>query len=374
MDSGEVRITPDSRVHAVASDILLRDSATSRLIFRPELVTNPHDRDACIKGTFIYQRRATGDRWEDMPPESLASLKKGEGYKLELHASETWALLKNLGALVRHYREAGIPPSQIKLMKLEGRIAQLLTLSRADLNSLLANHEEDALKIVSRVLSWVASNSSATSLFSSSTPLPELSAALGVASLREAVMFWEENQRNPSEEFWQQALEKRAFLLAQVFHYPLMILRGKAYVGGKRLDNQHGNIADIVGKIKSTGGALLIELKTPMTDLLGKQYRQDVFPCSPELNGAISQVLHYRSGLQREILALREELDPELHAEEPRCAVIAGSVFRELTSPAKRKSFERMRERLMSVSVIGYDELFSRARALLDLLSHDAPK
>jgi hypothetical protein len=135
--------------------------------------------------------------------------------------------------------------------------------------------------------------------------LPDLSLNVSVAALREAVSFWTANHDNDSEEFWQNCIEQRAFLLQQLFSYPIVLVRGKAYVGGKRLDNRHGNVADFIGRAATTGRALIVEIKKPTTPLLGPEYRTDVYPPSRDVGGAISQVLHYKSTFQAEWLTLR---------------------------------------------------------------------
>jgi hypothetical protein len=368
----QVEITPTSRGHADVSDIVLRQGDSVRLIFRPEIVDNPHDSAACIRGTFVYQRKGRRDSWEDAVASSLATLKAGQGFKLELKAAETLNLLRELSALWRHYRKQGIPRTRLKLVKLEERLAELFTLNQPELNALLEGNQGEALRIVGRVLHWVASSRSLRTLLADDPDrLPDLTASLGLASLREAIAFWELKREDGDEEFWQEALDRRAFLLAQLFHYPILLIRGKAYVGGKRLDNQHGNLADFLAKVRTTGGALLVEIKTPSTSLLGREYRQGVYPPSRDLGGALSQVLHYKSSLQREIQAIREGVDDQLEADEPRCLVIAGNTSVELTTPAKRRAFERFRERLSGVTVIGFDELFAKASDLLTLLSEE---
>ena len=41
---------------ALVIDILLRETKTTRLIFRPQIIENPDNPEAAIKGDFIYQR------------------------------------------------------------------------------------------------------------------------------------------------------------------------------------------------------------------------------------------------------------------------------------------------------------------------------
>jgi hypothetical protein len=367
---GSVEITPTARVHAQVSDIVLRETNRVRLVFRPEIVDNVNDPAACVRGTFIYQKKAKNDKWEDAEVTSLAQLKTGDVYKLELKAGETLRLLRDLSALRRRYRAEGIPDSPIRLVRIEERLAELLTLSEGDLNELLQGNQEEAFKIVGRVLHWAATSESLRRLVSEAPDsLPDLTASLGLVSLKEAISLWEQERENSSEEFWQQALQKRAFLLDQLFHYPILIVAGKAYVGGKRIDNRHGNIADILARAKTTGGALIVEIKAPSARLLGTEYRKDVYPFSTEISGAISQVLHYKASLQQEIKALRESIDERLESDEPRCLIIAGNTASELATSAKRRSFERLRERISGVMIVGFDELFGKVAELVKWLS-----
>jgi tRNA1(Val) A37 N6-methylase TrmN6 len=198
--------------------------------------------------------------------------------------------------------------------------------------------------------------------------LATLNAAIGLAALEEAVSVWGRHKECDEESFWRSVLDERPFLFAQLFHFPIVIIRDNAYVGGKRLSNSHGSLADFLAKTKTTGAALIIEIKTPRTNLLAQQYRQDVYPWSSELGGALSQVLHYRSTLTRSILQLREDVDEQLESDLPRCVVIAGNVSTELDTRSKRRSFERIRENLHGVSVVGFDELFGRAAGLIEVL------
>ncbi len=199
--------------------------------------------------------------------------------------------------------------------------------------------------------------------------LSALNATIGVATLREAISFWEQHKDSEDEEFWHSALQERPFLIAQLFHYPIVIVGSKVYVGGKLLNNRCGSVADFLAKNRNTGAAVIIEIKTPRTRLLDREYRQDVFPWSSEVSGAISQVLHYQSSLSRNVVQLRDGVDEHIESDALRGLVIAGNTGEQLNTSAKRRSFERLRESLHGVSVIGFDELFGRAQEMLEILT-----
>src|SRR5579862_1615346 len=361
----KVEIQSTSRHHAVSSDIIVRDGEQTRLVFRPEIVDNPSNPAACVRGTFLYMRKGRAEEWEDFETRSLSSFKKGDQYQLEIKSGELLPLLHSLGALYRLHRSEGVPQGRLELVKIEQHLAKLLQLSEPELNDFLSANRENAIKTLRRVLRWLAHRPPTGDNSATGGELPELNALVGLANLRAVLKTWHDNSEDPSEEFWQGVLARHSFVLSQLFAYPLVVINQKAYVGGKRIDNRHGNLADFLCRVPTTGTAVLVEIKTPRTALLGPKYRQ-VFPPSRELGGAISQVLEYRESLMREVHSLQQGQGREISSGEPRCLVIAGSCLRELRDDAQKRSFERFRERLGGVTVITFDEVFDRIGRLVE--------
>lgn len=234
-------------------------------------------------------------------------------------------------------------------------------------------HPADAMKILLKLIEWIAASAASTAVadqLASMSPveLPAVSSLLGLAGMKAAIVEWEANQGNSSEEFWQKLLTKRAAVLSQVFAYPILVVATKAYVGGKRLDNTGGKLVDFLARAAATGGLLLIEIKTPTAKLLGGEYREGIFPLSSELNGAIAQIVHYQQSLVKEFAALSEGEGEKSTLGEPRCIVIAGTVARELTTPRLKNNFELLRERTRGVTIMTFDELFTRVKQAIGLL------
>ncbi len=107
MEEFETKAT--SHVTALASDITLRETSTTRLVFRPTIVDNPKNSNASVKGMFVYQRKSTTTAWQDIDSAPFSSLKSGEGYKLELRSAELLVLLDGLHPLYDLYQHGGIP-------------------------------------------------------------------------------------------------------------------------------------------------------------------------------------------------------------------------------------------------------------------------
>jgi hypothetical protein len=251
-------------------------------------------------------------------------------------------------------------------LKVENNLADLLQLGQVELAQSLSTNAADAVKVFSRVLHWLADTPEiAASLALDQTELPTLNTLISRANIRAILDAWKTHAANPSEEFWHQLLTKHSFVLSFLFAYPIVVIQGKAYVGGKEYDNQHGNLVDFLARVPTSRNAVLIEIKTPVTPLLGARYRQDVFPPSTELIGAISQVIHYRESLLGDP-QVRQTAD--LSLSEPRCLIIAGTSQTELVDDSRRKAFERFRERILGVQIVTFDEVLHRIEGLDTLL------
>lgn len=367
-----IETRPTSRHTAVCNPIVLREGPHVRLVFVPTVVDNPADPNSCIDGQFVYQRKARNDRWLPVPTGSLSSIKEGEEFKLTLHAGELRSFLEGLVPLYRLHREQGVPKRMKTFVEVDRGMANLITQGGADLTALLREHPDDAPKIFVRLVNWIsaaADKSKAVDKLASAIPeqMPTFTALLGVAAVKNALGHWRQHASETSEEFWQQTLTERAYVLSQLFAYPVIVIGTKAYVGGKVISRSGGKEADFLLAAESTNAVAIVEIKTPQTPLLGPEYRGGVFPLSREVSSAIAQVLRYRQLFSRNFDALAAEAPTHLTLGEPRCLVIAGS-SEELSTQPMKENFELQRERVRGVTVMTFDELFLRIERLVSLL------
>jgi hypothetical protein len=200
--------------------------------------------------------------------------------------------------------------------------------------------------------------------------LAAFDAVAGIARLRRFLSEWQANRDNTSEEDWQELLTRESWALGQLFGAPFVIVRGKAYVGGKTFENLEGRITDFLFRNRLTGNALVVEIKTPVAALVGPQYRQ-VFPPSTELAGAITQVLD-QEHLLMENYAQLDLSEAGAIPFNPRAVVLIGDLDRQGIQGEKRRSFELFRNELAGVEVVTFDELAAKAEALLELFRTEA--
>ena len=195
-----------------------------------------------------------------------------------------------------------------------------------------------------------------------------LSDTLNIEKLKRVAQLMESNMDNCSEEFWQSTVFKEnQWVLAQIFSTPCTIYEDKAYVGGKSMSNRDGNVCDFIYQNELSQNIALIEIKTPCTPIIGNSYRA-TYSFSSEMSGAINQVLNYKDSLTKEFYSLQSKSSPRFEVFNPKCVVIIGRISAmEVDEVA---AFERFRNSLNNVTVVTFDELYTRITGLITMLSN----
>lgn len=189
-----------------------------------------------------------------------------------------------------------------------------------------------------------------------------------VTSFHRSLSVWQDNIENGNEEFWQKLFTSNPKLIAQAVPNHIIKIGEKCYLGGKFGDNQGGKVVDFLYATKSSKNILVVEIKTPVTKLIGREYRSGIYSPSEELAGSIVQALVYKNTLLKDFHSVQR--GGRYQALEPVCLVIAGNLEREANSEDKRDSFDLYRSN-SNVIIITYDELFSKVKSLVELLDEE---
>ncbi|MBL1263890.1 Shedu immune nuclease family protein [Candidatus Methylomicrobium oryzae] len=189
----------------------------------------------------------------------------------------------------------------------------------------------------------------------------------------EVIRKWHSNKNNNNsnkEEFWQVIFNENPYILSQVFSVPVVFLKDRAYVGGMNIEGSKAKLVDFLFANQSSNDALLVEIKTPATQMLAKtKYRNGVYNPTKELSGSILQVLNYRRELAKNYQNLTSESGKKLDVFNPKCLVIIGNSEAELDDDEKRTSFELYRTSMKDVEIVTFDELFKKAETLATLFN-----
>lgn len=323
--------------------IVLRETDQRRLVFLPTLVDRPDP----LRGSFVWQRKRKDDKWEDIRAESFTSMRSGEGWVLELHSEEMTALLDGLLARRALFEKHGIrwgPRSFVDTDSLPDLVRTVIESPDSELAEVLGDLDaEQVLALGRRVdlsqLDWLLSE-------------------------------WIENADCGDEDFWQELLARNAWVFSQLTGAPVVLLREKAYVGGKGIENTGGGEIDFLVANALTDNVAFIEIKTPQTAISGGSYRTSgAYAMHKEISGGIVQALGYRDRFEKTYNDLRAASNSEtvFQAYHGRCFVIAGTTT-SLTADETR-SFELFRSSLTDVQLWTFDEVATRLRGIRDALA-----
>jgi len=232
--------------------------------------------------------------------------------------------------------------------------------------------KNDKVDVLSNLLNWATQDTSEHIIDSLKRldidNLQKLNALIGLSHLQNILALWNNNQDNGSEEFWQRTLAENSFVLSQVFSIPVILFKDKVYVGGKNIFNTGGKVVDFLYTNQLTKNTALIEIKTPKTKILGNLYRDDVYPPSPEISGALVQITNYKNTLLKKFDSLIESDKRDIEVFNPICLLIAGNMQQEFSDVNQQKSFELFRQNQREVQIITFDELFGKMKLLVDLI------
>lgn len=339
------KITTESvAVNAAETEpIVLRETDTRRLVFQAMIVDQPA---APVRGFLVYQRKLKGDEWEDLTGESFNSLKAGEGWKLELHAEEVATLLQGISDRKEIYDQFGIQ---------FGERGYLEDSTLPEVVRKMVEEPESELATVLQTLD--------------PAELLSLGRSVDLSKLDGLLAEWDANEGNPDEEYWQDLLRRNSWVFSQLTGSPVVLLKDKAYVGGKSIENTGGRVVDYLVKNALTDNMSLIEIKTPAAELCTGEYRSGTFPPGPEVAGGLVQVLSYRDSLIQNVQALRAESETPFQSYNPNCYLIAGLVS--ALSEGEKRSFELFRNAQSSAHIISFDEIRVRLQGIRDVLVRD---
>lgn len=374
-DGNRIEVESTSAATASVSPIVLSQSDTdvTRILFEPTLVDNVHDRDKCVSGKLIYEKRSKGD---DYPTEKITprNVKTGEAMELTLDTTAVLNLFQHLAALYEMYAQNGIPYGYASYKRIDSSFNSFLDIIQNDPSAARMIGNTENFELVKVLLQMITRTDSIDSLANAlhnlqSDNIAQLSESINIERLTRAISIIEDNLDNSNEEFWQsEVFKENQWVLAQVFASPCTIFQDKAYVGGKSIDNRNGNLCDFLYQNQITKNVVLIEIKTPQTAIIQGPYRH-TYSFTQEMSGAINQVINYRDSLMKEYNDLRGNASETFSVFNPKCVVIIGKLSS--LEPKQVAAFENYRNSLSNISILTYDEILLRLKDLRNVFSSD---
>lgn len=202
-----------------------------------------------------------------------------------------------------------------------------------------------------------------------------------VAGKRKAVAEFEEMLgRQSSESSWQQFFERNSWIFGHGLNY--VFLDGvsdklEATTTGATFDQSGKRVDALMRTRAEISQYVLVELKRSDTPLLASStpYRSGCWGVSPEVSNAVTQVQktthEFAKHRFRDVLKdhLGNEVGPNVYSIDPKSYLIVGCLAELLDNPDKIACFELYRRNIRSPDIITFDELFARAKCILENVS-----
>jgi hypothetical protein len=175
------------------------------------------------------------------------------------------------------------------------------------------------------------------------------------------------------ESWWQNFFEENKWIFGYGLNYEILRQQqAQPNYGGTKVDGRGGQTGN---NIMSTAGDLnftvLVEIKNPATLLLQgiREIRSGAWSLSKDLPDALSQIQANIQTWEKhgsEQPDNRDALEKlSVFTVKPKGIIVIGSL-NQLTDRNKRETFQRFRKSIHGVDIITFDELFERAKFIVE--------
>ena len=181
------------------------------------------------------------------------------------------------------------------------------------------------------------------------------------------------SEHSTDEGWWQDFFEENKWIFGYGLNYEILRQQqSQPTYGGVRMDGKGGQRGD---NLMSTTGDLnftvLVEIKTPATPLLQgtQEIRNGAWSLSKNLTDALSQIQANIQTWEKQGSEQPENRDKleklSIFTVKPKGIIVIGSLC-QLADRNKRETFQRFRKSIHGIDIITYDELFERAKFIVE--------
>lgn len=376
----DVYIESLSRDVAQCNAVVLKVNESFRYLFVPKLIDNSNDKSKCISGQFIVQKKSRNDKWENHDFLPINKMVKDQWINLDLSTSSMDILISYVQKLRELYLEEGKYDSfgTVRTFVFSNKLnseEKELILDMFDKNDKLKEELRKYLKddiSIEDVLNAIGTGKLNINQLVNKLNETETNQIYNTLQAKMInPIFLEDNLENDEEKFWQELFKQHPNILSTIIPSVVHIIEDQPYFGGKAIDNKGGTIGDFLYK-SGTNNVSIIEIKTPSTDLLGTEYRNDVFCPSKELTGSIIQIRKQKDNLMKEYDHIRRKSlikGKDFDAYDPKSYIIIGNSSK--LNSIELESFELFRNSLKDIEIITFNELIEKLKIFQKYITQD---
>lgn len=334
----------------------------SRKVLCATAIRNRHNAKDCLKIRLVYQRRHNkgtvpdGREFESLTRIKLSSLTGGQEVQVDLDSAQTAQLaehIQNLYAIASEGVEYGVSEKVI------------VSSEQAEFIEQVSAAIEGSPERMNQVLQLVRGLN--PEVFDTAAHLARHEQH--VAALRE----FEEHLQNQDwrEDDWESFFARSRWIFGHgLAHQFLSEVQAQPHYGGVGVGGKGAQRGDhLMVTEAAVRFTVLVEVKTPQAPLTQRdEYRNGAFAPGDDVVGGVSQLQVNARKWALDGAAKEENRDLEdqgVYTVQPKGILIVGHTA-SLDNRAKRTSFELYRQNLQNPEVITFDELFERAKFIVE--------
>ena len=355
--SDKYKTTSTSSVTATVEDRIISETTSTRKVLKAEIIENHKNPSAGLSMSIVHQRKSANTQWEDIEGKPLSKIKAGEAMKLSFDTSETKALFDELSKLYALQLSQGVVRGSNEFVVAKEHEVIFTDNERS-------GYIRELLRRGYSTEVWRELT----------THEPQLADALAQSRLhakrQNALSEFETNiSSDKNENYWQEFFEKNEWIFGYGLDYRfLQKIQSQPNYGGGVVagrGSQRGDfLAATTGEERFT---VLVEIKTPKTQLVTKQYRNGAWLMGEDVTGGVSQIQINCRQWERQGSMTEENLEliQNVSTIQPKGILIVGNLT-SLNSIAKKNSFELFRRSVSNPVIMTFDELLEKARFIVN--------
>ena len=339
----------------VEEDFILSEKPMSRLVFHAKI----HNKG--IRGKIIRQRRETKtDKWIPDKAIDIRTLGKLESIHLDMNTDAIKNLYLAILKLAKILRQFGVEYGENEYLVVDPNNVLITDANKIEyIKKILESGYDEEL--------WQCLVESKPSL------VTKMSYAQIIAD-RKVVLeeFKKSLQIENGESYWQKFFKKNQWIFGYGLKYQFLnlITDQPSYLGSD-FNGSGGQRGDFLMNSEAEKKfTVLVEIKKPSANLvMSEEYRNGIWKLGNELLWAISQIQincisWFRDGSRRDFA--RDKLENNnIFTYEPKGILVIGNTS-QLDNRIKIQTFEAYRKNLHNPEIITYDELYERAKFIVE--------
>ncbi len=349
----------------IVQDFIIDETQTTRRIFKATIVENPKDPSATVSGFIVHQRKGKNQQWDNVNEIKLNQLKSGEGVKFNFSCGELKRFFDDLQQAYTIGNKGVLSGTRNLVVGEAERIIEVPSERKQLIKKLLDKN------FGSEIWEEIISSN------------PDLATKFSLAKIqtdREKSLSEFENSLkvDKNEDYWQRFFENNLWIFGYGLKYQFLhLLKQQPDYGGVNVSGKGTQKGDyLLHTAAENKFTVLVEIKKPDTKLFAYKktggvyrYRNGAILMNGELVGAVSQIQVNCSSWETEGSKRPQDQEPQIKENiftyQPKGILIIGHT-EQLDTLEKRKSFELYRRSFHNPDVITFDELFERAKYIVN--------